>query len=72
MTEALRAVLDEIEKLPEEEQNRLAELLEREVEEREWEAITSKPGSERFLSKLVEEALEEDRAGRTVESDDNW
>jgi hypothetical protein len=37
------------EQLPPEQQDAIAEMLQRELEERDWEAIVAKPASGRFL-----------------------
>ena len=72
MTEQLRRVVAEVEQLPAEEQDRIAELMQRELEEREWDGLVSKPGSRRFLEHLAAEARREDAAGETRESGDTW
>jgi DnaJ-domain-containing protein 1 len=72
MTELLRQVVDQIERLPPEEQDAIARLMQRELEEREWDAIAAKPSSQRFLQSLAADARREDAAGETRESNDSW
>jgi DnaJ-domain-containing protein 1 len=72
MTELLRRVVAQIEQLPAEQQDAIAEALLRELDEREWDAIVAKPGSQRFLEHLATEARREDAADETQESNDRW
>ncbi|MDP9363658.1 MAG: hypothetical protein M3Q10_05440 [Chloroflexota bacterium] len=72
MTDLLRRVVARIELLPPEQQDAIAEAIERELEEQEWESLLAKPGSQRFLDALVAEAQREDAAGKTRESGDRW
>ena len=72
MTELLRRVVDELERLSPEQQDAIAEVIQRELEEREWDAIVAKPGSQRFLELLAAEARREDAAGETQESGERW
>ena len=72
MTELLRRVVGELERLSPEQQDASAEVIQREIEEREWGAIAAKPGSQRFLEPLATEARREDAAGETRESGDRW
>jgi hypothetical protein len=73
MTDLLRSVLAQVEQLPPEEQDAIAVVLRRELEEREWATITSTPASsQRFLARLAAEARAEDAAGETQESGDRW
>lgn len=67
MTERLQSVLTEIMRLPDEEQDRLAAILEEQLAEREWESLLRKPGSSAFLRNLVEEGRAEHAAGETEE-----
>jgi hypothetical protein len=62
MTETLRRVVAQIEQLPPEQQDALAEIMFRELEEQEWDALVAKPGSQRFLARLATEARREDAA----------
>jgi DnaJ-domain-containing protein 1 len=72
MTELLRRVVAEIERLPAEEQDAIAERLQREMEEREWAERVAKPGSQRFLEALAAEARREDASGEAKESGERW
>ena len=72
MTELLRRVVAQIELLPPEQQDAIAEALQRELEEREWDDLLATPASQRFLDELVAEALQEDAAGKTRESGESW
>ena len=72
MTELLRRVVAEVERLSPEQQDAIAEVIQRELEEREWEAIVANPGSHRFLERLAAEARREDAAGETREAGDRW
>ena len=72
MTELLRRVVGELERLSPEQQDASAEVIQREREEREWDAIVAKPGSQRFLEYLATEARREDAAGEARESGDRW
>lgn len=60
MTDLLRQVVAQVELLPPEEQDALAETMQRALEEREWDALLAKPGSQRFLDELTAEARCED------------
>jgi hypothetical protein len=68
MTETLKRVVAQIEQLPPEQQDALAEVMLRELEEREWDALVAQPGSHRFLDRLATEARREDAAGETKAS----
>lgn len=72
MTELLKQVVAQVEQLPSEQQDEIAELMRREREEREWDAIVSTPASQRFLEHLAAEARREEAAGETMESGDRW
>lgn len=72
MTESLRDVVAQIELLPPEQQDAIAEAIRRELEEREWDALLAKPGSRRALARLTAEARHEDAAGETLESEERW
>jgi hypothetical protein len=72
MTELLRQVIARIELLPSEQQDAIAEKMQRELEELEWDALVAKPSSQRYLAHLAAEAREEDAAGLTEESTDRW
>ena len=75
MTELLRAVVARIELLPADQQDAIAEVIQRELEEleeREWDALVASPASQRVLEQLATEARREDAAGRARESGDTW
>jgi hypothetical protein len=72
MTEALRRAVALVEQLPPEHQEAIAEVILRELEEREWDGLVATPGSQRFLERLTTEARREDAAGQTRESTDRW
>jgi regulator of protease activity HflC (stomatin/prohibitin superfamily) len=72
MTELLKRVVSQIELLPAAEQDAIAELMERELEEREWDALLARPEAQRYLAHLVAQADKEDEAGETRELGDDW
>lgn len=72
MTETLQRVMAQVEQLPPEQQDAIAEVIARELEEREWDALVAKPASQRFLARLAAEARREDAAGQTRPSTDRW
>ena len=72
MTETLRRVIAQIEQLPDEQQDALAEILLRELEDREWDALVASRGSQRFLEELTQEASIEHARGETRQSTDRW
>ena len=72
MTELLKRVVAKIEQLPPEQQDAIAAAMQRELEEREWDALVATPGSQRFLEELAAEARAEDAAGETQESGERW
>ena len=64
MTKALEEVLKQVSKLPEAEQDALAEAIRAEIEaEKDW--ATSFAGSLDVLERLADEAIADHRAGRT-------
>lgn len=68
MTELLRRVIAEIEKLPEEEQDAIATLIFEELEdEARWDKVFAQ--SQDTLAKLAAAAIAEARAGKTQELD---
>jgi hypothetical protein len=67
MNERLQAVVDRVEKLPDADQEALAELLEEELEEREWEALTKRPGARAFHDRLRAELHEAEEHGEVKE-----
>jgi len=72
MTELLKRVVSQIELLPAAEQDAIAEMIALELEEREWDALVSRPESQRFLERLAADARKEDAAGETLEVGDSW
>lgn len=72
MTNTLKRVVAQVERLSPEEQDAIAEVIERELADRRWDALFASPASERFLERLEAEARREDAAGLTQESTDRW
>lgn len=72
MTEALRNVMAEIERLPETEQDEIAEQLQVELEQREWDALVSSPASLAMLREMAAEAIGEDERGETRDIEDSF
>ena len=72
MTETLKRVVLQVEQLSPEEQDAIAEVIERELADRKWEALFASPASDRFLERLEAEARREDAAGLTQESTERW
>lgn len=70
MNERLRAVLDRAEKLPDADQEALARLIEEELEEREWVALTQRPSARAFHDQLREELREAEERGEL--DDEQW
>jgi hypothetical protein len=58
----------QIEFLPPDQQDAIAEAMRRELEEREWDILLATPGSRRALTRLAAEARHEGAAGGTHES----
>lgn len=67
MNERLRAVVERVEHLPDAEQEALAELLEEELEEREWEALTQRSGARAFHDQLRAELRDAETKGELEE-----
>lgn len=65
MTEQLRRVIEQIETLPEDEQNAIAAKLLELADERRWDALLRHPKTEALLDMLSAEAEAEDEAGLT-------
>ena len=72
MTERLKRVVSQIELLPAEEQDAIAEWIEEELDDREWDALLARPESQRLLTQLAAEARRQDAAGETVALGDDW
>ncbi len=66
MTEALRRVVAEIESLPDEEQDRIANLLQAELD-REWDELLESPRSVRMLDEMAERVRRDRQASRSRE-----
>ena len=71
MTKVLEQAFREAERLPEEDQQIIADFIVHfihpdEKEEAEWEALVQSPESQRFLDKMVEEVMEEKAKGRSL------
>lgn len=77
-TELLQQVISRIEALSPTEQDALAERMQTELdelegaEEAEWDALVSSPASQDLLERWAAEALQEDDAGLTRKSGDEW
>ena len=67
MNPRLRAVIDRAEQLPDSEQEELATLIKEELEEREWEALTQRPGARAFHDQLRAELREAEERGELEE-----
>ena len=72
MTETLRQAVAQVEQLTPEQQDAIAKLMLRELEEREWETLVGSEASLRFLQRIVADPQAEDTAGKTRESSDRW
>lgn len=71
MTDTLRRAVAHVEQLPPEQQDAIAEIIERELEEREWANLVATPKSQRFLRELAAQARREDAAGETLDLTDH-
>lgn len=67
MVEELRQAIEQVERLPEDAQRRIAALIQEELEEREWDRLVRTPESQRFLAQLAAEAREHEAAGEIEE-----
>lgn len=67
MNSRLQAVIDRAEKLPDADQEALAALLEEELEEREWDALTQRSGARAFHDQLRTELREAEERGELEE-----
>jgi hypothetical protein len=70
MIDELRRAITEAEKLPEDLQHHIAELIAAAIEEAEWDELVSTPESQAFLDELAEEARKETAAGTTRDLDE--
>lgn len=66
MTAALEHALDEVRKLSPADQDEIARWLVQELKDREWDAQIERDVTAGKLDKLFEEALRDDREGRTT------
>ena len=67
MTEQLQQAIERLQKLPIEEQNAIAERILDELDEREWDKITSTSHVQQALIELADEAEQQEQAGETEE-----
>jgi len=66
MTEALQKVVEDLLKLPPEEQDTMAAIIREELEsERKWDELFASKESQELLSRMADQALAEDAAGET-------
>ena len=77
MNKLLEKAFSKAAKLPEGEQAQLADALLSVIEgdipspeeEQEWDALVARPESKKLLERLAQEAIEEDKAGKTLPLD---
>ena len=67
MNDRLRAVVDKVEQLPDAEQDALIAMIEEELEELEWDALTQKPGARAFHDQLRAELRQAEEYGELEE-----
>src|SRR6266487_4970161 len=67
MTEQLRKAIERLQKLPIEEQNAIAERILDELDQREWDNLTSTSHVQQALIELADEAELQEKAGETEE-----
>ena len=67
MTEQLRQPIERLQKLPIEEQNAIAERILDELDQREWDNLTSTSHVQQALIELADEAELQEKAGETEE-----
>ena len=70
MVGELRRVIERAERQPESVQRQIAQLIEAELEQTEWESIVSSRESQDFLTELAAEARAEIAAGKTRDLDE--
>jgi predicted metal-dependent hydrolase len=63
MTEQLQRAIERLQQLPIEEQNAIAERILDELDEREWDKITSTSHVQQALIELADEAEQQEKAG---------
>lgn len=67
MTEQLQQAIERLQKLPIEEQNAIAERILDELDEREWDKITSTSHVQQALIELADEAEQQEKVGEIEE-----
>jgi DnaJ-domain-containing protein 1 len=67
MVDELRQAIAQAEQEPEEVQRRIAQLIQEEIEEREWDTLVATPESQQFLTELAAETREAIAKGETEE-----
>lgn len=72
MVEELRRAIEHAGQQPEEVQRRIAELIELQLEEQEWGALTSTPESQAFLAQLSRKIDEQEAAGEVEDGGWDW
>ncbi len=72
MTQTLKHVVAIVETLPPERQDKIAELIQAELDEQDWNALFATPVSERFIQELADEARREVAAGKTRDMAEGW
>jgi hypothetical protein len=70
MVEELRRAIEHAQQQPEDIQRRIAELIELQLEEQEWDALTSSAASQAYLARLSREIDEQEVAGEV--EDGGW
>lgn len=70
MVGELRRIFERAERQPESVQRQIAQLIEAELEQTEWESIVSSSESQEFLTELAAEARAEIVAGKTRDLDE--
>jgi hypothetical protein len=73
MTERLRALVAEIEKLPPEQQDQWAQVFAQELaDDQRWDTLFARPESQAFFDELIAEAEQGKRDGTLKEVSDTW
>jgi hypothetical protein len=67
MTNQLQRAIERLQQLPIEDQIAIAERILEEIDEREWDKITSKPHVQQAINELAEEAKQQEEAGEIEE-----
>lgn len=71
MNERLHAVIKRAEQLPDADQEALAQMIEEELEELDWDALTHKPGAHAFHNQLRSELHKSEERGEIEEIEGN-